>query len=203
MDICLQSSSFTTISFGKLVAIHMGWTRDLCNFRYYYLTIPATRYSPVPDLIPFIFKARDWETIYSTKRRLNIDYWGSSKLEPVRTLPLWPPRTSTQFTLFSLSPIPKLLRAIPNSPPPRPSPQSYSRFWDARISSNLSTCSVHKQQQQRRNPGVKFDQPYKVHVPDVLPYTVHAQLLARFKVEVRYLVSILGYWLLCLLLVFV
>ena len=152
---------------------------------------------------PFHFKARDWETIYSTKRRLNIDYWGSSKLEPVRTLPLWPPRTSTQFTLFSLSPIPKLLRAIPNSPPPRPSPQSYSRFWDARISSNLSTCSVHKQQQQRRNPGVKFDQPYKVHVPDVLPYTVHAQLLARFKVEVRYLVSILGYWLLCLLLVFV
>ena len=65
---------------------------------------------------PFHFKARDWETIYSTKRRLNIDYWGSSKLEPVRTLPLWPPRTSTQFTLFSLSPIPKLLRAIPNSP---------------------------------------------------------------------------------------
>ena len=70
---------------------------------------------------PFHFKARDWETIYSTKRRLNIDYWGSSKLEPVRTLPLWPPRTSTQFTLFSLSPIPKLLRAIPNSPP-RPAP---------------------------------------------------------------------------------
>ena len=152
---------------------------------------------------PFHFKARDWETIYSTKRRLNIDYWGSSKLEPVRTLPLWPPRTSTQFTLFSLSPIPKLLRAIPNSPPPPPSPQNYSRFWDARISSNLSTCSVHKQQQQRRNPGVKFDQPYKVHVLDVLPYTVHAQLLARFKVEVRYLVSILGYWLLFLLLVFV
>ena len=152
---------------------------------------------------PFHFNARDWEPIYSTKRRLNIDYWGCSTLEPVRTLPLSPPRTSTQFTLFSLSPIPKLLRAIPNSPPPRPFPQSYSRFWDARISSNLSTCSVHKQQQQRRNPGVKFDQPYKVHVPDVLPYTVHAQLLARFKVEVRYLVSILGYWLLCLLLVFV
>ena len=73
---------------------------------------------------PFHFKARDWETIYSTKRRLNIDYWGSSKLEPVRTLPLWPPRTSTQFTLFSLSPIPKLLRAIPNSPPPAPPPKA-------------------------------------------------------------------------------
>ena len=108
---------------------------------------------------PFHFNARDWEPIYSTKRRLNIDYWGCSTLELVRTLPFSPPRTSTQFTLFSLSPIPKLLRAIPNSPPPRPSPQSYSRFWDARISSNLSTCSVHKQQQQRRNPGVKFDQP--------------------------------------------
>ena len=73
---------------------------------------------------PFHFKARDWETIYSTKRRLNIGYWGSSKLEPVRTLPLWPPRTSTQFTLFSLSPIPKLLRAIPNSPPPAPPPKA-------------------------------------------------------------------------------
>ena len=66
---------------------------------------------------PFHFNARDWEPIYSTKRRLNIGYWGCSTLEPVRTLPLSPPRTSTQFTLFSLSPIPKLLRAIP--PPPK------------------------------------------------------------------------------------
>ena len=66
---------------------------------------------------PFHFNARDWEPIYSTKRRLNIDYWGCSTLELVRTLPFSPPRTSTQFTLFSLSPIPKLLRAIP--PPPQ------------------------------------------------------------------------------------
>ena len=68
---------------------------------------------------PFHFNARDWEPIYSTKRRLNIGYWGSSTLEPVRTLPLSPPRTSNQFTLFSLSPIPKLLRAIPPPPPPK------------------------------------------------------------------------------------
>ena len=49
---------------------------------------------------PFHFNARDWEPIYSTKRRLNIGYWGSSALELVRTLPFSPPRTSTQFTLF-------------------------------------------------------------------------------------------------------
>ena len=66
---------------------------------------------------PFHFNARDWEPIYSTKRTLNIGYWGCSTLEPVRTLPLSPPRTSTQFTLFSLPPIPNLLRAIP--PPPK------------------------------------------------------------------------------------
>ena len=80
----LQSSSFTTISFGKLVAIHMGWTRDLCNFRYYYLIISATQYSPVPDLIPFILMPgtenqftppkEDW-TLVNDGLRLQKKFW--------------------------------------------------------------------------------------------------------------------------------
>ena len=49
---------------------------------------------------PFHVKVRDCEPIYSTKRRLNIDYCGSSTLKPARILLLSPPRTSTQFTLF-------------------------------------------------------------------------------------------------------
>ena len=117
MDICLQSSSFTTISIGKLVTGSNGvnprpmelWLLLLNNISNQILT--STRSHPSH------FKARDWEPIYSTKRRLNIDYRGSSTLEPVRTLPLSPSRWSTQFTIFFSLPMPKLLRAIP--PPPK------------------------------------------------------------------------------------
>ena len=112
---------------------------------------------------PFHVKARDSEPIYSTKRRLNIDYCSSSTLKPRGSFLSRLPEQVLNLRYFSLSPIPKLLRAIPTTssapPPPPPPHQSYSRFCDARISSNLSTCTVHKQQQQRRNPGVKFDQP--------------------------------------------
>ena len=83
---------------------------------------------------PFHFKARDWEPIYSTKRRLNIDYWGSSDIRADADPSLPPPRPVTQFTLFFLSPIPNILRAI--------CPRA-TRFCEARISSNLSTCTVH------------------------------------------------------------
>ena len=107
---------------------------------------------------PFHVKTRDCEPIYSTKRRLNIDYCGSSTLKPRGSFLSRLPEQVLNLSYFSLSPIPKLLRAIPtsSSPPPPPSPWSYSRFCDARISSNLSTCTVHKQQQQRRHPGVNF-----------------------------------------------
>ena len=105
---------------------------------------------------PFHVKARDSEPIYSTKRRLNIDYCGSSTLKPRGSFLSRLPEQVLNLSYFSLSPIPKLLRAIPPSSSPPPPPRSYSRFCDARISSNLSTCTVHKQQQQRRHPGVNF-----------------------------------------------
>ena len=69
---------------------------------------------------PFHVKARDSEPIYSTKRRLNIDYCGSSTLKPRGSFLSRLPEQVLNLSYFSLSPIPKLLRAIPTSSPPPP-----------------------------------------------------------------------------------
>ena len=84
---------------------------------------PALR--PFPILTstrshPFHVKARDCEPIYSTKRRLNIDYCGSSTLKPRGSFLSRLPEQVLNLRYFSLSPIPKLLRAIPTSSSPPP-----------------------------------------------------------------------------------
>ena len=76
---------------------------------------------------PFHVKTRDCEPIYSTKRRLNIDYCGSSTLKPRGSFLSRLPEQVLNLSYFSLSPIPKLLRAIPTSSSPPPPPPGATR----------------------------------------------------------------------------
>ena len=95
MNICLQSSSFTAISFGKLEAGSNG-----VNPRPIQLWLPSLNdisnpYLPVPGLIPFILRPGTENQFNPPKEDLTLIIELLPILEPVRTLPLPPPRPAS------------------------------------------------------------------------------------------------------------